>query len=238
MYKFRLINCRVTHLGISPRWLHELQQAKIKPREKVDLSSLQVVTSTGMVLRDALFEWFYDEGFPSHVRLNNISGGTDIAGCFGIGNPLAPLYVGGCAGCSLGIPVEVYDSTIEGGDGIKGEPVEEGVPGELVATSAFPNMPTLLWGDQGGKKYHDAYFGRFDSGPTPLFMCLFVWSLIHLQMCGHTATSFPSIQSRNRSCFTDAPMESSTHRVCGLDRQRSIEYSRVNFQKKLLTPYV
>ncbi|KAJ5700761.1 hypothetical protein N7536_003774 [Penicillium majusculum] len=154
---------KVTHLGISPRWLHELQQAKIKPREKVDLSSLQVVTSTGMVLRDALFEWFYDEGFPSHVRLNNISGGTDIAGCFGIGNPLAPLYVGGCAGCSLGIPVEVYDSTIEGGDGIKGEPVEEGVPGELVATSAFPNMPTLLWGDEGGKKYHDAYFGRFDS---------------------------------------------------------------------------
>ena len=177
MYKFRLINCRVTHLGISPRWLHELQQAKIKPREKVDLSSLQVVTSTGMVLRDALFEWFYDEGFPSHVRLNNISGGTDIAGCFGIGNPLAPLYVGGCAGCSLGIPVEVYDSTIEGGDEIKGEPVEEGVPGELVATSAFPNMPTLLWGDEGGKKYHDAYFGRFDSGPTPLFMCLLVWSL-------------------------------------------------------------
>ncbi|KAJ9490315.1 hypothetical protein VN97_g2975 [Penicillium thymicola] len=154
---------KVTHLGISPRWLHELQQAKIKPREKVDLSSLQVVTSTGMVLRDALFEWFYDEGFPSHVRLNNISGGTDIAGCFGIGNPLAPLYVGGCAGCSLGIPVEVYDSTIEGGDGIKGEPVEEGIPGELVATSAFPNMPTMLWGDEGGKKYHDAYFGRFDS---------------------------------------------------------------------------
>ncbi|KAJ5505281.1 AMP-dependent synthetase/ligase [Penicillium expansum] len=136
---------KVTHLGISPRWLHELQQAKIKPREKVDLGSLRVVTSTGMVLRDELFEWFYDEGFPSHARLNNISGGTDIAGCFGTGNPLVPLYVGGCAGCSLGIPVEVYDSTIEGGHGIKGVPVEEGVPGELVATSAFPNMPTMLW---------------------------------------------------------------------------------------------
>ncbi|KAJ5374514.1 AMP-dependent synthetase/ligase [Penicillium concentricum] len=154
---------KVTHLGISPRWLHELQQAKIKPREKVNLSTLRVVTSTGMVLRDELFEWFYDEGFPSHARLNNISGGTDIAGCFGTGNPLVPLYVGGCAGCSLGIPVEVYDSTIEGGDGVKGVPVEEGIPGELVATSAFPNMPTLLWGDESGKKYHDAYFGRFDN---------------------------------------------------------------------------
>ncbi|KAJ5905054.1 Acetoacetyl-CoA synthetase [Penicillium subrubescens] len=154
---------RVTHLGISPRWLHELQRAKIQPREIVDLSALQVVTSTGMVLRDALFEWFYDEGFPSHTRLNNISGGTDIAGCFGISNPLSPVYVGGCAGCSLGVPVEVYDSTIEGGEGIKGVAIEEGTPGELVATSAFPNMPTMFWGDTDGKKYFNAYFGRFDN---------------------------------------------------------------------------
>lgn len=158
---------KVTHLGISPRWMHELQRAKIIPREMFDLSSLWVVTSTGMVLRDALFEWFYDEGFPTHVRLNNISGGTDIAGCFGISNPLVPLYVGGCAGCSLGISVDVYDSTIEGGEGVKGVPVEEGVSGELVATSAFPNMPTMFWGDDSGQKYHDAYFGRFDSKMDP-----------------------------------------------------------------------
>lgn len=115
-----------------------------------------------MVLRDELFEWFYDEAFPPHVRLNNISGGTDIAGCFGVGNPLVPVYVGGCAGCSLGIPVEVYDSTIEGGEGVQGVSIEYGVPGELVATAAFPNMPTKFWGDT-GKKYHDAYFGRFNS---------------------------------------------------------------------------
>ena len=160
---YRLIDDRVTHLGISPRWLHELQRANVRPCEMVDLSALQVVTSTGMVLRDALFEWFYDEGFSSHVRLNNISGGTDIAGCFGISNPLSPVYVGGCAGCSLGVPVEVYDSTIEGGEGIKGVKIEEGVPGELVATSAFPNMPTMFWGDTDGKKYFNAYFARFDS---------------------------------------------------------------------------
>jgi acetoacetyl-CoA synthetase len=188
-----------------------------------------------MVLRDELFEWFYDEGFPTHTRLNNISGGTDIAGCFGTGNPLVPLYVGGCAGCSLGIPVEVYDSEIEGGDGVKGVPVEEGVPGELVATSAFPNMPTLLWGDESGKKYHDAYFGRFDSGTTSPLSVAMVADL--LQMCGHTATSFPSIQSRNRSCFTDAPMGCSTHREYGSDRPRFTEYWRANFRKKLLIPY-
>ncbi|KAJ5296131.1 hypothetical protein PENANT_c021G01336 [Penicillium antarcticum] len=154
---------KVTHLGISPRWLHELKMANIKPRELVDLSNLRVVTSTGMVLREELFEWFYDEGFPSMARLNNISGGTDIAGCFGSGNPLVPVYVGGCAERSLGVPVEVYDSTIEGGDGIQGFPVNEGVPGELVATAAFPNMPVKFWGDESGTRYRNSYFAKFDN---------------------------------------------------------------------------
>ncbi|CAG8027846.1 unnamed protein product [Penicillium olsonii] len=154
---------KVTHFGISPRWMHELQQAKIRPREIADLSSLRVVTSTGMVLRDALFEWFYDEGFPARARLNNISGGTDLAASFATSNPLSPIYVGGCAGGSLGIPVGVFDSTIEGGDGTKGIPVPEGEPGELVATAAFPTMPTMFWGDRDGKKYFDAYFSRFDN---------------------------------------------------------------------------
>lgn len=152
----------MTHFGTSPRYLYELQRAHIKPREAYDLRSLHIVTSTGMVLPDASFEWFYDHGFPPHVRLNNISGGTDIAGCFGVGNSLLPVHVGGCAGMSLGVKVEVYDSTIEG-EGVKGVPVEDGTPGELVATAAFPNMPVCFWGTDGDKKYHGAYFARFNS---------------------------------------------------------------------------
>ncbi|KAI8669826.1 Acetoacetate-CoA ligase [Fusarium sp. Ph1] len=68
-----------------------------------------MVSSTGMIFLEALFEWFYDVGFPPYVRVNNQSGGTDIAGCFGISNALTPVYSGGCAGLSLGIPVEIYD---------------------------------------------------------------------------------------------------------------------------------
>lgn len=181
---------RVTHLGISPRWLYEYQRANISPRKMADLSPLQVVTSTGMVLPDSLFEWFYDEGFPATVRLNNISGGTDIAGCFGISNALVPVHTGGCAGFSLGIDVQVYDSTIEGDEGVKGTPIEDGVPGELVATSAFPNMPSYFWGDSGGQKYRQAYFSRFDSklpynrvsfcgyrNLTPPSRCMDAWGL-------------------------------------------------------------
>ncbi|EEH23201.2 acetoacetate-CoA ligase [Paracoccidioides brasiliensis Pb03] len=153
---------KVTHLGTSPRYMHELQKNGIRPREIVDLSNLKVVTSTGMVLSDALFEWFYDEGFPTTVQLANISGGTDIAGTFGTENALTPLYVGGCQGPSLGTPIAVYDQTVEGRKGVKGIPLEHGVPGELVATAAFPNMPVMFWGENGPQRYFDAYFARFD----------------------------------------------------------------------------
>jgi acetoacetyl-CoA synthetase len=69
---------KVTKLGTSPRWMHEMQKNGIVPKDVVDLSSLKIVTSTGMVLSDQLFEWFYDVGFPRSVHLANISGGTDL----------------------------------------------------------------------------------------------------------------------------------------------------------------
>ncbi|OLN82118.1 Acetoacetyl-CoA synthetase [Colletotrichum chlorophyti] len=163
---------RVTKLGISPRWMFEVAKNKISPREVTDLSSLRVVTSTGMVLSNQLFEWFYDTGFPKHVHLANISGGTDIAGCFGMENPLTPVYVGGTQGPSLGVPIAIYDSQLPNGPG---KSVPDGTPGELVATAAFPNIPCFLWGDSAssptptsfasaspGTKYHSAYFARFD----------------------------------------------------------------------------
>lgn len=124
---------KVTNLGISPRWMHEYQKNGLSPREIADLSALRAVTCTGMVLKEQLFEWFYDVGFPKHVQLANISGGTDLAGCFGIDNPLTPVYVGGCQGPGLGTPVVVYDQLHEGGVGVKGREVPDGTPGELVA---------------------------------------------------------------------------------------------------------
>ncbi|KAJ8106912.1 hypothetical protein ONZ43_g6901 [Nemania bipapillata] len=155
---------KVTRLGISPRWMYELAKAGVSPREVTDLSNLRIVTSTGMVLSNQLFEWFYDKGFPSRVHLANISGGTDIAGCFAQGNPLTPVYVGGMQGPSLGLDVQLYDTLLPPGPG---KAVPDGTPGELVATKSFPNVPVFLWGDKGPAsdpttKYHSAYFARYD----------------------------------------------------------------------------
>ncbi|KAF2125424.1 acetoacetate-CoA ligase [Dothidotthia symphoricarpi CBS 119687] len=149
---------RVTDFGTSPRFLQELQKLSIVPKKQFDLSALRSVTTTGMVLPDSVSEWFYDTGFPSTVFLKNISGGTDLAGCFGTANPLEPLYLGGCMGPSLGIKLEVYDSTIESGPG---RALPHGEPGELVATASFPNQPVFFWGDESGERYYNAYYTRF-----------------------------------------------------------------------------
>lgn len=69
---------KVTVLGTSPKWMQEIQKNRIVPKNVTDLSNLKHVSSTGMVLSDQQFEWFYDVGFPQHVHLANISGGTDL----------------------------------------------------------------------------------------------------------------------------------------------------------------
>ncbi|KAI8933415.1 hypothetical protein NX059_010030 [Plenodomus lindquistii] len=149
---------RVTDFGTSPRFLQELQKRDIVPRDIFDLSSLRTLCTTGMVLSDSQFEWVYDVGFPTSVHLVNSSGGTDLAGCFGLDCPLLPLYVGGCQAPPLGTKVEVYDSLIESGPG---QALPHGEPGELVATASFPNQPVFFWGDESGERYQNAYYARF-----------------------------------------------------------------------------
>jgi acetoacetyl-CoA synthetase len=78
-------------------------------------------------------------------------------------NPLTPVYVGGTQGPSLGTPVAVYDSLVEGGIEVSGEPVVHGTPGELVAPAAFPNMPVCFWNDKDGSRYFSAYFEKYDN---------------------------------------------------------------------------
>ncbi|KAJ6016847.1 acetoacetyl-CoA synthase [Penicillium sp. IBT 35674x] len=153
---------RVTHFGTSPRWMHEMRKHNISPRKFVNLDSLVSVTSTGMVLSDSLFEWFYDEGFPGHTLLANISGGTDIAASFALENPISPLFVGGCQGPSLGVAIAAFQQ-VEDGSLAKGVETTAGEPGELVATKPFPSMPVKFWGDESGKKYFSAYFAKYDN---------------------------------------------------------------------------
>jgi len=129
------------------------------PRDVTDLSHLRRVSSTGMVLSEAQFEYFYDHAFPPHVQLANISGGTDLAACLTGDTMMKPLYTGGTMTAMLGMKVEVFDQ--EAGR-MEGRTVPVGEAGELVCTRPFPTMPVMFWDDP-GEKYFNAYFARFDN---------------------------------------------------------------------------
>ncbi len=142
---------KVTIFGTSARYITALAEAGARPGHDYDLSTIQAVLSTGSPLSPEGFDYVYRE-IKKDVRLSSISGGTDLNGCFALGNPHLPVYRGEIQSRGLGMKVEIFDET--------GSPVRE-TKGELVCTRAFPSMPLYFWDDLDGKKYHNAYFDVF-----------------------------------------------------------------------------
>jgi acetoacetyl-CoA synthetase len=125
----------------------------LRPIDTHDLSTVRLISSTGSPLSPDSFVFVY-EGVKKDVHLASISGGTDIVSCFVLGIPTKPVWIGEIQGPALGMAVDVWN---EEGHRIVGE------KGELVCTRAFPSMPIRFWNDPDGRKYHGAYFERFDN---------------------------------------------------------------------------
>jgi len=141
----------ITVFGTSARYLAALQKSGVRPGREFDLTRLRAVLSTGSPLAAEGFHYVY-RGIKSDLQLASISGGTDLNGCFALGNPIAPVYPGELQCRGLGMRVEVFNAA--------GLPVQ-GEPGELVCTAPFPSMPLYFWDDRDGSLYRKAYFERF-----------------------------------------------------------------------------
>lgn len=154
---------RLTHLGISPRYLDELQRHHINPRDVSNLSSLKMVNVTGAALLPEQARWFYEAGFPANVHLANSAGSTDTACQFAAQNAFLPVYAGELQSATLGMKLEVFEQRDcdEEEAIIKGTAVRKGQAGELVLTAPFPTMPVMFWGPDGAKRYHSSYFAAF-----------------------------------------------------------------------------
>ena len=83
------------------------------------------------------------------LQLASISGGTDINGCFALGNPMGPVYAGELQCRGLAMDVKAFDEMGK-------EIIDQ--QGELVCCKPFPSMPIYFWDDPDGRKYNDAYF--------------------------------------------------------------------------------
>jgi acetoacetyl-CoA synthetase len=150
----KVLSEKINVFGCSAKFLAAMRSQKIVlDPQMVAESALRMVLSTGSPLLPEDFDYFYAHfASNSHIQLCSISGGTDILSCFMLGNPLTPVNSGEIQGAGLGMDIRAFDS--DGHDLI-------GEKGELVCANTFPSMPLGFWNDEGGKKYHSAYFEKF-----------------------------------------------------------------------------
>ncbi len=140
----------VSLFGTSAKYLEALQKGEFTALQQFDLSPLKTLCSTGSVLYPQQFDYVYNN-IKQDLHLASISGGTDICGCFVIGNPISAVYRGECQSAALGLDVAVFN---EHGESVVAE------RGELVCRNSFPNQPLGFWHDD-GERYHNAYWAKF-----------------------------------------------------------------------------
>ncbi|HET6418804.1 MAG TPA: acetoacetate--CoA ligase [Geobacteraceae bacterium] len=139
---------KITIFGTSARYLAVQEKMGVKPGRDYDLSHLRTILSTGSPLSADSFRYVYRD-IKGDLQLSSISGGTDLNGCFALGNPIGPVYEGELQCRGLGMKVKAYDA--DGRSVLNSK-------GELVCTAPFPSMPVCFWNDPDGSRYRKAYF--------------------------------------------------------------------------------
>ena len=142
----------VSTFGTSAKYLEAIEKAELSPIDSHNLPKLRTLCSTGSVLYPEQFDYVYKH-IKQDLHLASISGGTDICGCFVLGNPISPVYRGECQQAGLGVDIKVFNSS---GHKVNRE------RGELVCTNSLPNFPVGFWNDT-GERYHSTYWDRFDN---------------------------------------------------------------------------
>ncbi len=142
---------RIDIFGTSAKFIDAVKKTGWKPKDTHSLASVHTILSTGSTLVPESFDFVYD-AIKADVHLGSMSGGTDLCGCLVATNPFGAVWSGEIQAPGLGQHIKVYDDD--------GQPMASG-KGELVNVNSFPSMPLMFWNDEGGEKYHDAYYSRF-----------------------------------------------------------------------------
>jgi len=137
----------VTTFGISPTVIRMLSK---HPGELPPMESLRLLGSTGEPWDDASWMWFFERVGRRRCPIINISGGTEIIGCFLFPLPIQPLKPCSLGDAAPGMATEVVDEN--------GVPVR-GRKGYLVCTKPAPSMTRGIWNDP--ERYIETYWSRF-----------------------------------------------------------------------------
>ncbi|MCO4793949.1 MAG: acetoacetate--CoA ligase [Bacteriovoracaceae bacterium] len=140
---------KINIFGTSPKFLRALEDNGYDKEFK--LESLQTILSTGAPLLPEQYDFVYNK-IKQDVCLSSICGGTDIIGCFFLGNPAEPVYRGEIQSLGLGMDISCFND--------KGKEVLDS-EGELVCRKSFPSRPICFLNDENNEKINNAYFNRF-----------------------------------------------------------------------------
>ncbi|MGQ4554302.1 AMP-binding protein [Halobellus sp. GM3] len=139
--------------GISPTAIRALQKHGDEWLAGHDFSTLRLLGSTGEPWDPDSWKWFLDRVGGGETPIMNISGGTEIFGCFLQPTPLHALKPGTLGGPALGMDVDVVDA---GGESV----ADDNEKGYLVCKSSAPSMTKSLW--SGDERYLEEYWSRFE----------------------------------------------------------------------------
>jgi len=139
--------------GISPTAIRALRKHGDEWLEGHDLSSLRLLGSTGEPWDAESWLWFHEHVGGGSAPIMNISGGTEIFGCFLQPLPVHSLKPNTLGGPALGMDIDIVNAT--------GESVaDDHEQGYLVAKSSAPSMTKSLW--SGDERYLEEYWSRFE----------------------------------------------------------------------------
>jgi acetoacetyl-CoA synthetase len=139
---------QVTAFGTSPGYLQMCERSSAAFTAGLDVALLRSVMSTGSILAPRQQDWLSQH--VKRVPIQSISGGTDIIGCFVLGNPNVAAYGAECQSRSLGLDVRALAPGGTRANGI----------GELVCANPFPSRPVGLLHDPDGTLFHEIYFSQ------------------------------------------------------------------------------
>ncbi len=137
---------RITTLGVSPTAIRMLMESGEPP----PMPSLRLLGSTGEPWDEKSWRWFFERVGGGRLPIINISGGTEIIGCFLLPLPIQDLKPCTLGSAAPGMAVEVVDDS--------GLPVR-GRKGYLVCTKPAPSMTRGIWNDP--QRYIETYWSRF-----------------------------------------------------------------------------
>jgi acetyl-CoA synthetase len=140
----------ITHLGHSATTMRMIRRHGDDLIKDHDLNTLRILGNTGEPIDPDTWTWEMKAIGEWKCPMINLSGGTEIFGCFLLPSPVVPLKPSTLWGPGLGMDVDVFDDS---GNSIRGK------VGYLVCRKPAPSMTRGFWKDYG--RYIETYWSRF-----------------------------------------------------------------------------